>query len=272
MRWEDERYVRLYTRDTVGWRMLPWQAKALLPLLMRKVDRAGLLELDDHGAAGLAHLVELPLEVVEVGLDALHRSKAVTLRDTTILLPNFLEAQEAHASDAQRKRDQRERARAQEKLDEFVTLRDEKSQNVTKCHAESQPVTPIRSVPSLAVPNQPTNQTAAPFVGLSKTDWDAVYARYPRPGGNKTKGKGLAFATALAPVDQSRLVKALDEYNRIVKAQQIPENYRITWPKFCEGRWQEFADVTTPTIPVYEPPRYDAEPPAPETLEALRKL
>ena len=43
MDWANERYVRLYTRDTVTWKMWPWEARAIFPLLMRKVDRAGVL-------------------------------------------------------------------------------------------------------------------------------------------------------------------------------------------------------------------------------------
>ena len=30
MRWEDERYVRVYTRDTPGWLSLSFDAQALL--------------------------------------------------------------------------------------------------------------------------------------------------------------------------------------------------------------------------------------------------
>ena len=42
-----------------------WQARCLLPLLLRKVDRAGCVDLDGAGAEGVAALVEIPLEVAE---------------------------------------------------------------------------------------------------------------------------------------------------------------------------------------------------------------
>lgn len=165
MRWEDERYVRLYTRDTITWKMLPWQGKALLPLLMRKVDRAGLIDVGEHGPDGLAALVELPVEVVNEGLAALIKCKTAhwTGGGAVLFLPSFLEAQEAHQTDAQRKRDQRERVAAKAKLDQFIPA---ESHAVTECHKTGQDVTVghtkshevtgghsdlIRSEPSLAV-------------------------------------------------------------------------------------------------------------------------
>ena len=59
MRWEDENYVRLYTRDTTDWKLLSWEARALFVLLMRKLDRAGILELGRQ-SGGQAALSELP--------------------------------------------------------------------------------------------------------------------------------------------------------------------------------------------------------------------
>ena len=44
MDWSDERYAKIYTRDTLTWLSLPWEGRCLLPLLIRKVDGAGILE------------------------------------------------------------------------------------------------------------------------------------------------------------------------------------------------------------------------------------
>jgi hypothetical protein len=70
------------------------------------------------------------------------------------ILPNYIAAQETPSSTAQRKREERERRRdvandSVTKRDAEVTIRDEKSRDVTDGHAESQDVTPC-----LAVPNQ----------------------------------------------------------------------------------------------------------------------
>jgi hypothetical protein len=112
MRYEDERYVRLYTRDTTTWLLLPWQGRALLPLILRKVDRAGIMDLGEDGTEALAAHVGLPIDVVEVGLEALLRRGVLVLRQDGLLVwPRFIEAQEARQSDRARARAARERAR-----------------------------------------------------------------------------------------------------------------------------------------------------------------
>jgi hypothetical protein len=97
MRWEDELYVRVYTSDSPTWKLWSWETRVLLLLLLRKVDRAGLLELGDHDPIeAIAATVELPIE----------------LRGTALVIPNYIEAQTASKTDAQRKREGRMRARA----------------------------------------------------------------------------------------------------------------------------------------------------------------
>jgi hypothetical protein len=122
----NERYVRLYTRDTDNWVVLSWQAKALFPLMLRKADRAGIIE-TRRGAKAIAVATGLPLEVVEVGLrDLLEAPEgeqpAVVQIETGYFLPNYIDAQEATQSDAQRARESRERRRERAKT--IVTKRD----------------------------------------------------------------------------------------------------------------------------------------------------
>jgi Meiotically Up-regulated Gene 113 (MUG113) protein len=111
--WANERYVCLYTRDTPEWAALEWQARALFYELMRKVDRAGLLPLGKSGLRGLAGIVRIPLEIVEASLPLLLADGCVVQRGSTLVLPNFMPAQEATRSDKQRQRDSRERRRAE---------------------------------------------------------------------------------------------------------------------------------------------------------------
>jgi hypothetical protein len=188
MRWEDERYVRVYTRDTAELLALTWEARALLWAVLRKCDRAGIIPVGKSGVRGLAGLVGMPPEVVERVLPELLADGCVRGAEASYIVPNFLAAQEAKTTDAQRKRDQRERDRAKVLAEgpaspaaadkvaalershasgQLVTPRDERSRpGVTRGHAESHAVTPNRAVPCLAVPKEETLSPAA-----TGTDW-----------------------------------------------------------------------------------------------------
>lgn len=76
MDWQDERFVRLYTRDTADWLTWPWQSRALFPLLMRKADRVGRVSMGRSGLAGLAVLDRIVGDgrIVNCGLASLRRS------------------------------------------------------------------------------------------------------------------------------------------------------------------------------------------------------
>jgi hypothetical protein len=112
MRWGDERYVRVYTRDTPEWCVLSWEARGVFMLLLRAVDRAGILKLGRGGHNGLATLLRVPVEVIERVVPELCEDGCVEFFGTMISVPNFIQAQEAPASDAVRKRAERERAAA----------------------------------------------------------------------------------------------------------------------------------------------------------------
>lgn len=166
MRFEDERYVRLYTRDTTTWLMLPWQSRAILPQILRKVDRAGILDLGADGLEALSAHIQFPLEVVEAGMPELLRRGVLVMRDDVLLWPKFIEGQEAKQSDRARAKASRERARDMAKAAELgVTIRDgsvtprddsgtPRDGTVTRGHAASQPVTLSCASPSRTVPSR----------------------------------------------------------------------------------------------------------------------
>ncbi len=154
MRWEDERYVRLYTRDTATWSLLPWQARCLLPLLIRKLDRAGVLDvMEGEEAQALSVMLGMPAEVIEVGLAALIGRRVFVLEAGRMLMPNFMEAQECSQSDKVRKQISREKASKPTSLSQLVTDGHKLSQTVTDGHSSSQMVTPSRAVPCRAEPS-----------------------------------------------------------------------------------------------------------------------
>lgn len=141
MDWSNERYVRIYTRDTADWLMLSWEARSVFLHLVRKADRAGVIELGKHGLRGVAVLISAPQDVVESAVEELVADGCLEYGDNSLVIPNFIEAQEAKQSDTQRKRESRQRRRDQARVAQ--------SQPVTRGHTVSQPVTP-----SLAEPNQ----------------------------------------------------------------------------------------------------------------------
>lgn len=191
--WPNERYVRLYTRDSVTWSLWPWESRALFCLLLRKVDRAGVLETGKHELKNaIAALVGMPPSVVETAIIPIIDSGAIEVRGEFVILPNFIVAQEARSSDKQRQRDSREKRRVKAMgmetestadhnetpdgapdqvdtpetdgdgddltIDEPVTDCDEMSPAVTPSHPESPIVTLSLAEPSLAKLTPPTPQ------------------------------------------------------------------------------------------------------------------
>ena len=111
----EEQYVRLYTRDSVGWMRLGWEAQAVYMGLKRKLDRVGLLQCDGEAPADAASavLVGWPFEVVEKGIETmLNRGWLEHLEEQDALFdPQHMEAEEAAKSNALRCKESRERRR-----------------------------------------------------------------------------------------------------------------------------------------------------------------
>lgn len=154
MNWSDERYVKLYTRDTADWLALSFDAQALLTLLIRKFDRAGVLELGRHGARAVAIAIGHPQhwQRLQPALDELLADGCMFISEdgTKLVLKNYIEAQEAIASDKARQRESRERRRSGV------------SRNVTESHAASRGVTSRHSVPCRADPSFSDTREKAP--------------------------------------------------------------------------------------------------------------
>lgn len=113
MQWEDERYVRIYTRDTADWLSLSFLAQGLFCLLLRKVDRFGQLPLGRHGSRAVAIAIGFPGEWtrLEPALGELLEDGCVSIEGDLLTIKNFVAAQEAKTSGAQRTREWRERHR-----------------------------------------------------------------------------------------------------------------------------------------------------------------
>ena len=137
MDWENERYIKRYTRETIDELSITAEGRAVWDRLLLRCDRAGVI---DTGG-DLAHMHELlrvPKAWFERAFPLIVARKMVVVSDRAILLPNFLDAQAARASNAQRQRDFRERRRDKEAAREILQLSLELSQPDTDA---SQPVT-----------------------------------------------------------------------------------------------------------------------------------
>lgn len=192
MRFEDERYVRIFVRDTTTVLMLSWEARAVMWETYRKLDRAGILDLGEDGLEALAVTIRTPIDVVERGVAELLRRKVFELRGSLLISPRFVEAQEAKASDKARAKAARERARDAARArtagvdvppasdsdgadvnntnrnavdtprDDLVPPRDE---TVTAGHTASHDVTLCCAVPSRAGEEHSQASTPPPAVG-----------------------------------------------------------------------------------------------------------
>ena len=123
MNWSDEHYVKLYTRPTLTWRSWGWEARTVFLHIVKVVDHSGFIEtgrMDPVDALVLQ--LDLPKSVVGPGLAELVECGTAELVDRAVLLPKFVEAQEARKSETQRKKDFRERevARRRSQIVEVV--------------------------------------------------------------------------------------------------------------------------------------------------------
>lgn len=126
MDWSNERYIRVYTRDTKSWLKSGWEGQTLLMHLFRKVDRAGCLDGIDDPVEDLTLITGLPREVVGIGLERLLDQKTIKIVDESLVIPNFIEAQEASVSDRERQRKSRETRRAKALLGEVLSKEKQK--------------------------------------------------------------------------------------------------------------------------------------------------
>jgi hypothetical protein len=154
MDWSNERYVRLYTRDTTTWRRLGWDGQCMLMQLLRRADRAGVIDIEDMQPAEAAELhTSAPPDAAFRGVAKLLELGVMVHDGTRLVFPSYIEANETPQSDSQRQRESRERRR--------VTKRDGESRNVTESHAQSRAVTSCHSVPSvLSLPNHAVPEEA----------------------------------------------------------------------------------------------------------------
>lgn len=145
MNFEDEPYVRLYVRDTKTWLRLGFEGQCVLMFLLRKLDKAGVLDGMEELVSDVALVTGVPEAIVAVGMPRLLGRGVFQWIGDRLIMPNYIEAQTAIRTDKARQRDMREKRVAQARLvtprDSSVTPRDEVSREPTPDHGSSHGVT-----------------------------------------------------------------------------------------------------------------------------------
>lgn len=125
MRFEDERYVRIYPRRTPTTERLGWEGRVVLRETLLCLDRAGLLSLSGEQPADAVALVTgLPVELCRVGLARCFEKNClihIEAEDGYLLAPRYQEAQEALHSNRMRSRGRRERRAARVRFEKLTS-------------------------------------------------------------------------------------------------------------------------------------------------------
>jgi hypothetical protein len=214
--WSEEKYVKLFVRDTPTWRAWPWQARALAPLLMRVLEGEGRLAIGRlEPARAVALTVDLPIEVVSVGLPAMLEDGTLELREGGLWWPHFEEAQESRKSEALRSREHR----ARQRRETSTPTRHAASHAVTQRHTPSpsspaqpstaQPERTAGRAPKKPRPEKPPDPRHAPLVAELTKDFEAATgAKYPFSPVDAAAVTAL-LAKGLEPTIKAAWAKAL---------------------------------------------------------------
>lgn len=162
MDWTNEHYIRVYTRDTTTWKLLGWDGQSVMMQVFRKLDAAGVLEIDtlEPWEAVVIHC-GAPEAVARNGMQRCLERGVFVHNGQYLFAPKFQEAQHSSKSDRQRQKESRETRAAEVKRKGVtntsqvvtpVTERDcSESQTVTD---SSQPVTNSHKSSLLPIPMQ----------------------------------------------------------------------------------------------------------------------
>lgn len=137
MDFANERYVRLYCRDSTEWKRLKFEGQAVWMLLYRKADRSGVLQLAglEPWEAAALHCA-IPELIAKIGVERiLERGWAVHDGDR-LVFPRYAEANETPKSNAQRLRESRARRALTRIASQTTQNESQPTQRDTRRHAE----------------------------------------------------------------------------------------------------------------------------------------
>lgn len=227
MNFDDEPYVRLYVRDTKTWLRLEFEGQCVLMFLLRKLDKAGVLDGMDDLVSDVALVTRVPEAIVAIGMPRLLKWGVFQHVGDRLIMPNYIEAQNAIRTDKARQRDMREKRLAQARLvtprDGAVTPRDETSREPTPANDSSHGVTlysadlcsadlsesPERARPHVANDGPDPERDSSPESAPEHTEIrpianEPVARTYTMPGPEPTESYLAAAAMAGVHPQQAR--------------------------------------------------------------------
>ncbi|MEE9395234.1 MAG: hypothetical protein V3W41_22305 [Planctomycetota bacterium] len=228
MDWENERYVRAYTRDTADLLAIGWEGRTTLWEMLRKADRAGIVEGDIEV---LPELLRLPAEVVRTGLKKMLQRGVAELGIVEgadcFVLPNFIEAQEAKQSDKQRQRESRGRRR-------------DAARGVTKCDnmTRDEAIAAIKVAPTLAHPHVTERDAESHDAG---TERDEMSHDPPDPPPESEQNVTPSLAVPSLAVPDLILSNSPSRGDQ-VPTKKIPEDVASVWEAFEVARKQRYPE------------------------------
>ena len=176
MRWEDEHWRKLYTRETAAWASLEWQAQACVLLFIKTCEADGTI-CAPRGPSQVARLWRWPADIIEAGLEQLEQDGTITRNGGRYHMPNFAAAQAARTSARQRKAQERERAKGSQRgpIDGGAE-REGDYKRVTRGHTASHGVTKERKIEREKERELTTAPARAPVIqrGAYRAAWHDV--------------------------------------------------------------------------------------------------
>lgn len=196
MNYDDEPFIKVHTRDTVRWKRLQWEGRCLLLLLQRKVDRAGCLDLEGNGEAGVAAIAEVPLDIAHKGLAQLLEVGEAVVSNDVLTLVHFHDAQSSRMSDKLRQ----QRSREKRRLDAMAG-----AQHPTAAPAPAQPPPDAsRIVTERHDSHDRVTENHEPSAVRDQTSQTGTTRRDETRGrSEETRSEGIAPAPARAPAPRA---------------------------------------------------------------------
>lgn len=170
MRWEIERYVKLYRRDTAEWSLVPWRARGLFSEVLRKADLDGTIEVGRlqpaEAVAVLVHAERSDTPEIAKLLELLFANKCIVdvpargSHGRHLVIPNYREAQGEPLSNAERQA--RHRAKAREKSPQVTKSNGGNESNAPSDPSiRADPYHPIHPIPAREAREKPDGETAS---------------------------------------------------------------------------------------------------------------